>query len=135
MTDLLWLEVLNLSHNQLTGQIPLGKQFNTFNNDSYTDNLGLCGFPLTITCNNNESKQPPPSTLQQEDNLELESKNGFGWQAVLIGYGCGVIFGTLMGYLMFKIGKPNWIVKMVKLEEHILLRRLKNNARRSGGRK
>nr|XP_023915520.1 receptor-like protein Cf-9 homolog [Quercus suber] len=133
LADLPWLEVLKLSHNQLTGQIPLGKQFNTFDNDSYIDNLGLCGFPLTRTCNNHESKQPPPLTLQQEDNLE--SKNGFGWQAVSIGYGCGVIFGTLIGYVMFKIGKPKWIVRMVKLEQHILLRRLKNNARRSGGRK
>ncbi|KAK4607861.1 hypothetical protein RGQ29_001610 [Quercus rubra] len=132
LADLPWLEVLNLSHNQLTGPIPLGKQFNTFNNDSYTNNLGLCGFPLTRTCNNHETNQPPPSILQQEDNLE--SRNGFGWQAVLIGYGCGVIFGSLMGYVMFKIGKPKWIVRMVKLEQHILLRRLKNNARRSGGR-
>ncbi|KAK9999560.1 hypothetical protein SO802_019163 [Lithocarpus litseifolius] len=132
LADLPWLEVLKLSHNQLTGQIPSGKQFNTFDNDSYTDNVGLCGFPLTRTCNNHETKQPPPSTLQQED--KLESKNGFGWQAVSIGYGCGVIFGTLMGYVMFKIGKPKWIVRMVKLEQHILLRRLKNNARRSGGR-
>ena len=133
LADIPWLADLKLSHNQLTGQIPSGKQFNTFDNDSYTDNLGLCGFPLTRTCNNHESKQPPPSTLQQEDNLQLESKNGFGWQAVSIGYGCGVIFGTLMGYFMFKIGKPKWIVKMVKLEQHILLRRLRNNARRSGG--
>uniref|UniRef100_A0A7N2KLX1 Leucine-rich repeat-containing N-terminal plant-type domain-containing protein n=1 Tax=Quercus lobata TaxID=97700 RepID=A0A7N2KLX1_QUELO len=135
LADIPWLADLKLSHNQLTGQIPSGKQFNTFDNDSYTNNLGLCGFPLTRTCNNHESKQPPPSTLQQEDNLELEFKNGFCWQAISIGYGCGVIFGTLMGYLMFKIGKPNWIVKMVKLEQHILLRRLKNNASRSGGRK
>ncbi|KAK4607744.1 hypothetical protein RGQ29_001531, partial [Quercus rubra] len=112
LVDIPWLADLKLSHNQLTGQIPSGKQFNTFNNDSYTDNLGLCGLPLTRTCNNHETKQPPPSTLQQEDNLE--SKNGFGWQAVLIGYGCGVIFGTLMGYVMFKIGKPKWIVRMVK---------------------
>ncbi|KAK4607799.1 hypothetical protein RGQ29_001567 [Quercus rubra] len=133
LADLPWLEVLNLSHNQLIGHIPLGKQFNTFDNDSYTENPGLCGFPLSRTCNNHESKQPPPSTLQQEVNLE--PKNGFGWQAVSIGYGCGVIFGTLMGYLMFKIGKPKWIVRMVKLEQHILFRRLKNNARRSGGRK
>ncbi|XP_075633175.1 receptor-like protein 7 [Castanea sativa] len=131
LAELPWLAVLKLSHNQLIGQIPSGKQFNTYDNDSYTDNLGLCGFPLTRSCNNHGTKQPPPSTLQQEDNLE--SKNGFGWQAVSIGYGCGVIFGTLMGYVMFKIGKPKWIVRMVKLEQHILLRRLKNNARRSGG--
>ena len=133
LADLPWLEVLKLSHNQLIGHIPSGKQFNTFDIDSYTENLGLCGFPLSRTCNNHESNQPPPSTFQEEDNLE--PKNGFNWQAVSIGYGCGVIFGTLMGYVMFKIGKPKWIVRMVKLEQHIMLRRLKNNAHRPGGRK
>ena len=86
---------------------------------------------LSRTCNNLEVKKPPPLTLQQEDNLEPE--NGFGWQAVSIGYGCGVIFGMLMGYLMFKIGKPMCIVRMVMLEQHILLRRLKKNAQRRGG--
>ncbi|KAL4619251.1 hypothetical protein ACB092_06G066800, partial [Castanea dentata] len=131
LAELPWLEVFNLSYNQLTGCIPLGKQFNTFNNDSYIKNLELRGFPLSRTCNN-ETKQPPPSTLLKEDNLEPET--GFGWRAVSIGYGCGVIFGTLMGYLMFKIGKPKWIVRMVILEQHIVLRRLKNNAHRRAGR-
>ena len=131
LVDIPWLAVLNLSHNQLTGHIPSGKQFDTFDNDSYTENLDLCGFPLSRTCNSLEVKKPPPLTLQQEDNLEPE--NGFGWQAVLIGYGCGVIFGMLMGYLMFKIGKPMCIVRMVMLEQHILLRRLKKNAQRRGG--
>ncbi|KAK4576262.1 hypothetical protein RGQ29_026997 [Quercus rubra] len=129
LAELPWLEVLDLSHNQLIGRIPLGKQFNTFDNDSYMENLGLCGFPLSRTCNNG-TKQPTPSTLQKE-----EPENGFGWQAVSIGYGCGVIFGTLMGYLMFKFGKPKWIVRMVILEQHIMLRRLKNNAYKRGGRK
>ena len=40
LADLPWLEVLNLSHNQLTRHIPSGKQFNTFANDSYIENLG-----------------------------------------------------------------------------------------------
>ena len=133
LVDLSWLEVLNLSQNQLTGHIPTGKQFNTFGNDSYTGNLGLCGYPLSRTCNNHEAKQPPLSTLQQQDNLE--PNNGFGWKAVSIGYGCGAIFGMLMGYIMFKIGKPKWLVRMVKLEQHIMLRRLKNNAHRRGGRR
>ena len=64
-------------------------------------------------------------------NLEIE--NGFGWQAVSMGYGCGVIFGTLIGYLMFKIGKPKLILRMARLEQHIMLRRLKKNAQRHGG--
>ena len=114
LANLSWLEVLNLSHNQLTGHIPSGKQFNTFDNDSYTENLGLCGFPLSRKCNSHAAKKPPPLTLQQKDNIEPQ--NGFSWQAISMGYGCGVIFGMLMGYLMFKIGKPKWIVRMVKLE-------------------
>ncbi|KAL4607766.1 hypothetical protein ACB092_09G199300 [Castanea dentata] len=114
LVDLLWLEVLKLSHNQLTGQIPSGKQFNTFDNDSYIENLGLCGFPLSRMCNSHEAKKPQLLTLQQEDNLELE--NGFSWQAISMGYGFGVMFGMLMGYLMFKIGKPKWILRLVKLE-------------------
>ena len=52
-----------------------------------------------------------------------------------MGYGCGVIFGMLMGYLMFKIGKPKWIVRMVMLEQHIMLKRLKKNAQRHSGKK
>ncbi|XP_030936623.1 receptor-like protein 33 [Quercus lobata] len=139
LADLPWLEVLKLSHNQLIGHIPTGNQFNTFNNDSYIENLGLCGFPLSRTCNNHESKQPPPSTLQEGDNLE--PKNGFDWQTLLIdglliGYGCGVIYGTLMGYLMFKIGEPMWIVsRMVKLEQHIMPIRQRNNTHMRGRRK
>ena len=77
LADLPWLEVLKLSHNQLTGLIPSGKQFNTFDNDSYTENLGLCGFPLSRMCNSHEAKKPPPLTSQQKGNLEPE--NGFGW--------------------------------------------------------
>ena len=69
LANLPWLEVLKLSHNQLVGHIPLGKQFNTFDNDSYIENFGLCGFPLSRTCNNHESKQPPPSTLQTRRQL------------------------------------------------------------------
>ncbi|XP_050279537.1 receptor-like protein 9DC3 isoform X4 [Quercus robur] len=133
LADLTTLEVLKLSHNQLTGHIPSGNQFNTFNNDSYTENLGLCGFPLSRTCDNHEAKQPPPPTLQQDENLEHE--NGFGWQAVSIGYACGTIFGTFVGYLMFKIGKPKCLVRMVKLEQHIMLRRLKKNGHKRGGRR
>ncbi len=133
LVDLTSLAILNLSQNQLTGPIPSGRQFNTFTNDSYTGNLGLCGYPVSRTCNNHEAKRPPPSTLQHKDILGLE--NGFGWKAVSIGYGCGVIFGMFVGYLVFKIGKPKWLVRMVELEQHIMLRRLKNNARRRHGRR
>ncbi|KAM3698938.1 hypothetical protein ACJW31_06G224300 [Castanea mollissima] len=52
LTSLTFLAKLNLSRNQLTGPIPQGKQFGTFENNSYYGNLGLCGFPLSIKCSN-----------------------------------------------------------------------------------
>ncbi|XVF00290.1 hypothetical protein REPUB_Repub03eG0272200 [Reevesia pubescens] len=96
LADLTSLSSLNLSYNQLIGPIPQGKQFNTFENGSFEGNLGLCGFPLTQSCNENETEQPPAST----NDPEFES--GFGWKVVLLGYGCGFGFGVAMGYLMIQ---------------------------------
>ncbi|KAK2980993.1 hypothetical protein RJ640_023319 [Escallonia rubra] len=109
LTNLTFLEVLNLSQNHLVGRIPHGSQFNTFRNDSYTANSALCGFPLSLSCGDNETQKQPP--LQQEDDSDFWS--GFTWQVVLMGYGCGMVLGLLMGYLMFLIGKPKLFTGLV----------------------
>ncbi|MBA0670483.1 hypothetical protein Goklo_024037, partial [Gossypium klotzschianum] len=85
------LIVLNLSHNSLTGPIPSslgpipqGKQINTFNNDSYIVNLGLCGLPLPNRCDNDEKI---PAKFDGDDD-ELN------WRfSILMGYGCGLVLG------------------------------------------
>nr|XP_048332932.1 receptor-like protein 33 [Ziziphus jujuba var. spinosa] len=46
LTSMISLLVLNLSRNRVVGPVPRGKQFNTFKNNSYNENLGLCVFPL-----------------------------------------------------------------------------------------
>ena len=93
LTNLNYLEVLNLSNNQLVGEIPQGKQFATFSNDSYLGNSRLYGFPLSMNCNNTKQKSPSsPSFLGEE-------RFGFGWEPVVIGYGCGMIFGIGLGFL------------------------------------
>ncbi|XLT64552.1 hypothetical protein HN873_020991 [Arachis hypogaea] len=102
LTNLNSLEVLNLSNNQLEGSIPQGKQFDTFSNDSYEGNMGLCGFPLSIQCNNVPLQQCPSS--------EAEDKFEFGWKPVAIGYACGMVLGIGLGYCVFSIGKPQWLV-------------------------
>ncbi|XP_060675427.1 receptor like protein 22-like isoform X2 [Ziziphus jujuba] len=115
LTEMTSLEVLNLSQNQLAGAIPRGNQFGTFDNASYIGNPGLCGFPLSKTCENDRAQQPPPSKGDH-----LEAANGFDWKfAILLGYGCGLVIGISVGYMLFsdkrlacfirKVGGERWI--------------------------
>jgi len=107
LVNMKFLEVLNLSYNNLVGEIPKGKQFGTFMNDSYEGNLGLCGVPLSVKCREEHDQHSPPS-----ETLCREEKFGFGWEAVAIGYGCGMVFGVMMGSFVFLMGKPEFIVRM-----------------------
>ena len=128
LADLTSLAILNLSKNHLEGLIPQGKQFNTFTNDSYKANSDLCGFPLTKTCGDDEGQQPLPSSIIQDNDFEFA--NGFHWKVVLLGYGCGFIFGLGIGYHVFLRGRPKWLVNMVYGEQHNKVQRSKKNARR-----
>ncbi|XVF79514.1 hypothetical protein PTKIN_Ptkin14bG0229100 [Pterospermum kingtungense] len=108
LLDVTSLSFLNLSDNELVGCIPRGKQFITFENSSYEGSGGLRGFPLSRDCSKNEPPQSTQSNFLEEDGSE--SKIAFGWKVVLIGYGCGVVFGLGMGYVVFQTGKPKWFV-------------------------
>ncbi|CAL5443158.1 unnamed protein product [Camellia sinensis] len=59
LLSLTFLGVFNLSWNHLDGPIPWGKQFDTFGNDSYVGNSGLCGFLLSKECKDNQSQVQP----------------------------------------------------------------------------
>ncbi|XP_058745000.1 receptor like protein 22-like [Vicia villosa] len=104
LSDLNFLEFLDVSNNHLVGDIPQGKQFNTFSNDSFEGNLGLCGVPLSKKCRPEQHSPFSPNKFWSEE------KFGFGWKPVAIGYGCGFVFGIGLGYCMFLIGKPRWLV-------------------------
>ncbi|BFG29862.1 hypothetical protein CerSpe_161360 [Prunus speciosa] len=108
LVNLTSLEKFNVSENRLMGPIPHGKQFDTFDYDSYTRNVGLCGLPLSKTCG---AHQPPPSSFQQED--ELEHGNGFDWKVVLMGYASRVVIGISVGYLVLSNGTTDWLVKVI----------------------
>ncbi|GKC87994.1 leucine-rich repeat-containing protein [Tanacetum coccineum] len=60
--SLISLKVLDLSHNSLTGRIPQGKQFNTFEGNSFVGNPNRCGPPLRKKCN----EHPQESQLESD---------------------------------------------------------------------
>ncbi|MBA0771126.1 hypothetical protein Gotri_019644, partial [Gossypium trilobum] len=115
LTNLGFLAVLNLSQNNLTGPIPQGKQFNTFNNDSYIGNLGLCGLPLSNRCDNDEKT---PAKFDGDDDEELN------WRySILMGYGCGLVLGVSLGYIVLTTGKPWWLVKIIERVQQRFVKR------------
>ncbi|XP_027075982.1 receptor-like protein Cf-9 homolog isoform X1 [Coffea arabica] len=114
LVNLDFLGFLNLSENHLVGPIPRGRHFDTFGDDSYRGNLDLCGFPLTKDCGDTEA--PPPATPWEAEEQYDDSEffDGFTWKAVLLGYGCGLVLGLVMGGLIFLTGKPRWFVLIVE---------------------
>nr|GEW75989.1 leucine-rich repeat-containing protein [Tanacetum cinerariifolium] len=108
------LEVLNLSQNHLVGRIPGGTQFKTFDESSFAGNLALCGFPLPKKCS-----EPTHKPQFEED----EDKNGFTWEVVTLGYGCGTLLGLVMGYLSRR--KVKWFNLIADAGEHMILERNK----------
>ncbi|XP_017620691.1 receptor-like protein 9DC3 [Gossypium arboreum] len=108
------LESLDLSSNKLQGKIPvqltipLANHFDTFSNDSFDGNSGLCGFPLSKKCGNNQELESSPSTVADDSETTLV------WKIAAMGYGSGLVLGLSMGYIVFTTGKPYWLVKMIK---------------------
>ncbi|EOY13266.1 Receptor like protein 53, putative [Theobroma cacao] len=119
LTNLIFLAVLNLSQNNLVGPIPRGYQFNTFTNDSYIGNLQLCGFPLSKECGESEGTEAPPSIFDEDD----DNGRALTWKFAMMGYGCGLVLGLSMGYIVFTAGKPAWLVKIIQRAPNQKVRR------------
>ncbi|KAJ0705285.1 putative leucine-rich repeat domain superfamily [Helianthus annuus] len=116
LADLTFLGSLNLSQNHLVGHIPQGKQFDTFDNYSFGGNPKLCGLPLTKKCSEH------PYELQLEGDGD-EEESGFTWKVVMMGYGCGVLLGMVLGYIMLSTGRPKWFNAIADVADHMILNR------------
>ncbi|XP_065850467.1 receptor-like protein 32 [Euphorbia lathyris] len=101
----LQLSVFNISYNNLTGPIPRGNQFGTFQNDSFLANSGLCGHPLSKRCGDTRTSPLPP--LEDED---AKSPFEFSWEIVLIGFGSGLVIGVAFGCAL-DTRKYEWLFK------------------------
>ncbi|XP_021605334.1 receptor-like protein 33 [Manihot esculenta] len=109
LTQLTFLAFLNLSYNHLTGRIPQGKQFNTFEKNSFEGNSGLCGRPLS-NCGD-DNNQPPESRSQGQDD---EGSFYLTWKMVAAGYAFGVVMGGVIGHIAFE-RKKEWFMKTFRV--------------------
>ncbi|KAJ4769211.1 hypothetical protein LUZ62_053468 [Rhynchospora pubera] len=96
MSHLTFLDTLNLSHNNLTGQIPSGSQLQTFSPSVFSNNDGLCGFPLPNNCSTNNS-----SIVQEVNNEDKKLEIIWVICSVILGFVTG--FWVYFGALFWKI--------------------------------
>ena len=101
---------------------------------SFEGNLGLYGFPKPKECNSGEAPPLRPSNFIEVDDSTLFG-DGFGWKAVAMGYGCGFMFGVIMGYVVFRTRRPAWFLKMVEDQWNLKARRRKKKASRNATRR
>ncbi|OMO68599.1 hypothetical protein COLO4_29563 [Corchorus olitorius] len=126
------LSHFNISFNPLlSGQIPKHGQLAIFGKDSFLGNP-LLHSPFF---NLDDQDQFPPISGDEDDEV---GTNGGGvqikWEAIVTGYGCGMVLGVAMLYLSFRKGEPNWYLTVVDGIHMLKAKRLekKKNARRRG---
>ncbi|KAK9153992.1 hypothetical protein Sjap_001472 [Stephania japonica] len=101
ISDLTSLNHLNLSYNELVGRIPSGNQLQTLADPSiYEGNPKLCGPPLSLKCQDNETA-PAPNHVNED--IE-EDEDGFEkkWFFVSMAVGFVVGYFGLLGTLWIK---------------------------------
>ncbi|GAB4840993.1 hypothetical protein Ancab_039663 [Ancistrocladus abbreviatus] len=95
LTQLTFLEIFNVSYNHLKGAIPQGNQFNTFGDDSFEGNIGLCGGPLSNKCGDSKAQSPPQPNSYGRDNEESSAL--VQWIIISMGYLSGLVVGVILG--------------------------------------
>ncbi|XP_023885694.2 putative receptor like protein 25 [Quercus suber] len=108
LAQLTFLSFFNVSYNNFTGPVPRGNQFDTFLNNSFEGNLGLCGNQLSRKCEGPKAFLPPLSA--STDSQESGSLIEFDWKIVVIGYGSGFIIGVVIGHIVIT-RKHDWFLK------------------------
>ncbi|KAH0685349.1 hypothetical protein KY290_016625 [Solanum tuberosum] len=117
----------SVSHNHLVGCIPSGNQFATFERGSFEGNDELRGFPISKDCGGRSQGHVPQSTTPSALDVQQED-SGFeiSWEAVLMGYGCGLIIEISIIYIMSSTQKPIKLFRMIAEWEHKVITMRKN---------
>ncbi|GAB4846266.1 hypothetical protein Ancab_039802 [Ancistrocladus abbreviatus] len=111
LTALTFLEIFSVAYNNLTGAIPQGKQFSTFENDSFKGNTGLCGSPLSNKCRNFETSLTPQGQRNSTDKEDEELSPIIDWLAVSMGYLTAFLVAAFLGHL-FTNKRHDWFVEL-----------------------
>ncbi|KAF8034778.1 hypothetical protein BT93_C0943 [Corymbia citriodora subsp. variegata] len=93
LIELSFLSFLNMSYNNLKGSVPRGKQFDTFSDNSFEGNSGLCGEFISRKCQDSRNPSGQPSAHQEDFGSPIE----LNWKIVLMGYGSGLVVGVAIG--------------------------------------
>ncbi|XP_022766949.1 probable LRR receptor-like serine/threonine-protein kinase At1g74360 [Durio zibethinus] len=133
------LSKFNISFNPLiAGRIPGIGQLATFEKESYLGNPRLHS-PLFKL----EDPTLPPSNLRDENGPKSEKRvfpakqteDRFWWKALLMEYGCGMVFGMVILYVSFRKVQPKWFfTKVEAMHQWKIDQSLKRNCSRGGGR-
>ncbi|XP_024317065.1 receptor-like protein kinase isoform X1 [Brachypodium distachyon] len=103
ISHLMFLSTLNVSNNLLSGEIPRGNQIQTLNDPSiYSNNLGLCGPPLSIPCKNDSSSTTALDGAKEQHH-ELETL--WLYYSVIAGtvFGFWLWFGSLFFWKIWRL--------------------------------
>lgn len=73
LAELSSLEVFNVSLNNLSGSIPQGRQFNTFDSQSFLGNPFLCGQQTNTSCGGNSIHPPDNVVKDQQGTIDMIS--------------------------------------------------------------
>ncbi|PWA36032.1 leucine-rich repeat protein [Artemisia annua] len=108
-----FLSYLNLSHNNLSGRIPIGNQLQTLTDPSiYVGNRDLCGDPLPTNCSSNEDQ----TTMHKNSKAANHQANKLWfYMDIMSGFAAG--FWCFIGVLLFK---KHWRHKLYRFSEEIM---------------
>lgn len=117
LANLNFLAYLNLSYNQLTGNIPVGTQLSTFEEGSFKGNERLCGKPLNRICLEPQTEPSSAPNKHPQDS----SSSSFDWQFILTGIGFGVGTAIILGALLFFQKGTHWLDDKIDKLAHVIL--------------
>ncbi|OWM76542.1 receptor-like protein 20 [Punica granatum] len=114
LTQLTFLAFFNVSYNNLSGPIPRGKQFDSFQSNSYLGNEGLCGDPLSRKCGS-PPQPPPPNSAENDEGSDATFE--IEWKAVAAGYAGSFIVAAAVGHKIIT-KQPGWFAQTFGLRQH-----------------